>query len=82
MAIHWGEVKQRAKEYAFHCGVAYLSFVVPIAVFLAFNSAADTLSRDQEKYGALWLQYNRLEPEQRERQFPAVRPGSVAAHDM
>ena len=74
----------RVKNYAANVGVCYLSFAIPVAVFFAFNSAADTLSRDPEKFGALWIHYNRLEPEERERVFPTERVSgsSSAAADL
>ncbi len=71
----------RAKSFAVNVGVCYLSFAVPIAVFVVFNSAADTLSRDPEKFGALWLHYNRLDPDEREKVYPLQRgaPSGAAA---
>jgi hypothetical protein len=83
--VDFGSIVDKTKEWAMHTGIAYMSFALPLAVFFAFNSAADTMTRDQEKYGALWVQYNRLSPEERERTFPEERPGSAAAaaaHDL
>lgn len=82
MGFDFQTVWEKTKEIALHTGVCYLAFAVPVAVFLAFNSAADTMTRDPEKYGALWVQYNRLEPDERDRVFPADRPGSQAAADL
>lgn len=77
--VDWKSVTDGFKSYAANVGISYLAFVMPVAIFFAFNSAADTMVRDGEKYGVLWLHYNSLEPEERQEKFPEFRPGSQQA---
>lgn len=67
------------KSYLTNVGSCYLEFVVPVAIFLAFNASAEQSLRDNEKIGLMWLNYSQTENDlERETKFPAHAPETAA----
>lgn len=67
----------RTKTYARRLAECYLEFVVPVALFLAFNVALTNHAADPEKLGLLWLNNANLESdEERKARYPLSEPGS------
>ena len=60
-----------AKNYTFRLINAYGSFIVPVAMFIVFNSTADSHTRDPEKLSLLWLKFNQATEAVRSSMFPA-----------
>ncbi len=65
------------KSYAVTVGHVFLEFAMPLALFLAFNAAAESQLRDNERIGLAWMKYAAMDdPREREAKFPAYAPNS------
>ena len=65
------------KAYGSTVGAVFLEFAMPLAIFLAFNAAAESQLRDNERIGLAWLRYASIEDQrEREGKYPAYAPNS------
>jgi hypothetical protein len=69
----WGFLK----SYSVTVGSMFLEFAMPLALFLAFNAAAESQLRDNERIGLAWMRYASIEDQrEREAKYPAYAPTS------
>jgi hypothetical protein len=65
------------KSYALTVGTVLLEFATPLALFLAFNAAAESQLRDNERIGLAWMRYASIaDQRERETKYPAYAPSS------
>ena len=65
------------KSYTTTVGHVFLEFAMPLALFLAFNAAAEGQLRDNERIGLAWMRYASIaDQREREQRYPAYAPNS------
>ena len=72
---------ETAKTFAFRLVNTYASFIVPVAMFIVFNSTADSHTRDPEKLSLLWLKFNQATEAVRSNMFPTHQHGNAVVDD-